>query len=502
MFRLFLLYAFRRPFYVLLSALSIVLLFSSWGSAVYHTTLKDLAGNTAFTPAVTKHQLIVKGKAIAYQANAGYLTINDKDEQPLAHIFYTAYNLNNNERNRPVTFVFNGGPGSASIWLHMGSFGPVRVTPNKPGYAENKDTWLPFTDLVFIDPVGTGYSRAADGINVQKFYNYKEDISSIAAFIKQYLKQNNRGASPKFIVGESYGAARAVGLTAFLQDSLNIKLTGLIFISPALNYKLITFRKDNNSPYPYYLTTYALAAQYHHQLAPELEQLTPEQLQARVARFAQGSYSRFIALGRAARAVVEDRIIDSVSYFTGISKAELQKNGGRVSDIEFTRTLLRDSNKIAGTFDSRVSGPLAGPEPSEARLRAVFPQAFGDYVQHELNYQNNLPYQVTTNISDWNYGPEAVNGYLDVSATLEKLIQANPELKVNVACGYYDLATPVQTTQYVVDHLNLKGPLKNNITVKYYRSGHMVYTDNNANKAFRTETERFYEKVLKTSLYL
>jgi carboxypeptidase C (cathepsin A) len=259
---------------------SAVLLFSSLRWVPNHAAYRAPAGDAAFTLAIGQHHFKLDGKDLAYQSSTGYLTIKDQKEQPLANIFYTAYNVDSNTANRPITFVFNGGPGSAAIWLHMGAFGPVRA--NKGGYNDNPNSWLGFTDLVFIDPVGTGYSQPAEGVDARRFHGYREDIHSIAEFIRVYLATNNREASPKFLAGESYGAVRAIGLTAYLQDSLKIKLAGLNLISPALNYRLVSFRKGNDKPYGYYLPTYALAAQYHHRLSPELQRLTAEQLIAKV----------------------------------------------------------------------------------------------------------------------------------------------------------------------------------------------------------------------------
>jgi carboxypeptidase C (cathepsin A) len=483
--------------YTLLSALAVVLLFSSWGNKVYRATLRDLAGSSAFAPAITSHQILVNGQRLSYKAIAGYLTITDKQDRPSAHIFYTSYSLDTDRPNRPVTFVFNGGPGSASIWLHMGSIGPVRSVPGKQGYQYNSENWLSFTDLVFIDPVGTGYSKPADGVEAKQFYSYQNDISSIAAFIKLYLQQRNLQTNRVFLVGESYGAARAVGLAAYLQDSPAIKVSGLTLISPALNYRLVSFHKGNDKPYPLYLPAFARAAQYHHRLADELEQLSADQLESRVTHFAQGLYTRYLAEGDRANPDFKRNVIDSLSYYTGLTKDEIAATDGRVSDVEFTQSILKSSGNKIGTFNSTVKGQISAADPSEAALLAVFPGAFKEYIKGELQYDNNLPYLATTAVSDWNYGPQATGGYFDVSKVLEHLMTKNPDLKVSVAAGYYDLATPLETTRYVVAHLNLVPQLRHNISMNEYRSGHMVYTSNEANAQFHSNSEKFYQDVLK-----
>jgi carboxypeptidase C (cathepsin A) len=468
---------------------TIVLLFSSSRWAPNHAAYRAAAGDAAFNLAIAQHHFKVDGKNLAYQSSTGYLTIKDQKDQPLANIFYTAYNINN--PNRPVTFVFNGGPGSAAIWLHMGAFGPVRA--DKGGYKDNPNSWLGFTDLVFIDPVGTGYSQAAEGVDARRFHGYREDIHSIAQFIKDYLAANHREASPKFLAGESYGAIRAIGLTAYLQDSLQIKLAGLNLISPALNYRLVSFRKGNDKPFSYYLPTYALAAQYHHRLAPELQKLTPAQLTAKATAFSNGSYGRFLKSGRS----MPSALTDTLSYLTGLSKTLLQQTNGRVTDNQFTKALVSD--KAIGTFDSRFAGQANSGDPSETAIRGVFTKSFQKYVGAELGYENHLPYLATTAMGHWNYGPEATDGYLDISATLKQVMLKNPDLRVKISTGYYDLATPVATINYTIDHLGLSTEAKQNISVDHYNEGHMIYLGKEANADFKKAGEQFYQQTLQKS---
>jgi carboxypeptidase C (cathepsin A) len=492
MFRSLLPFVYRfRLINNLLIAGAAVLLFSSLRWAPNHAAYRAPAGDAAFTLAVSQHHFKLDGKELGYQSSTGYLTIKDQKDQPLANIFYTAYNVSNNTPNRPITFVFNGGPGSAAIWLHMGAFGPVRA--DKDGYSDNPNSWLGFTDLVFIDPVGTGYSQAAEGIDARRFHGYREDIHSIAEFIRTYLAANHREASPKFLAGESYGAVRAIGLTAYLQDSLNIKLAGLNLISPALNYRLVSFRKGNDKPFSYYLPTYALAAQYHNRLAPELQALTPEQLTAKVTRFGNGAYTKFLKSGNSISAA----LIDSLNYLTGLSKIVLQQTNGRITDVLFTKTLL--SSNAMGTFDSRVLGQINSGDPSEKSIRDVFTKSFQKYVGVALGYENHLPYRATTAMGDWNYGPDAADGYLDISATLERVLATNPNLQVKVSCGLYDLATPVATTNYVLNNLKISKQLRQNISVDYYNEGHMIYLNNDANARFKKQGEQFYQKTIKPS---
>lgn len=483
--------SYRSHFFIGLFSATAVLLLSASISLNNNVSYREEAGNSAFNLAVGHHILHQNGQNIAYRSATGYITIKDKQQQPLANIFYTSYDVESTSTNRPITFVFNGGPGSASIWLHMGAFGPARVNGNQGSYGDNPYTWLGFTDLVFIDPVGTGYSKPADGIDIRKFYGYREDISSIAEFIRVYLAERHRGNSPKFLAGESYGAVRAVGLTAYLQDSLQIQLAGLTLISPALNYKLVSFRPGNDAPYAYYLPAYALTAQYHQCLSPELQKLTTDELTRKVIAFGNGTYAQFLKEGSPA----SNSIIDTLSYFTGLSKALLRQLNGRVTDSRFAKALLATNKQVTGIFDSRVVGDVPTQDPSETAIRSAFTKSFQQYMSNDLGYQNNLPYLATTAVGNWNYGPEAADGYLDVTGILEKVMVRNPDLKVKVTAGYYDLATPVATINKVISNLSLSN-LKQNISVDYYRAGHMIYISDEANAQFKINGEQFYKQTL------
>jgi carboxypeptidase C (cathepsin A) len=493
----------KSSLFLLAFAAIATLLFSSW-----NTTLGSMGGYNAGQLAITDHQLNIDRTTLNYKATTGYMPLADEHNKATANIFYVAYTAGNSN-TRPVTFVFNGGPGSAAIWLHMGSFGPVRVlfkndkgdAPEKQySYGDNPNSWLGFTDLVFIDPIGTGYSRTHNGVDANRFYSYKADIAAVGQFIKQYLEQNNRQASPKFLAGESYGAVRAIGLAKYLQNNYSIALNGITLISPALNYQLIKFNKGNQQPYSYYLPSYAVAAQYHHQLAPQLQKLTPQQLVARASAFARGVYSQFLTQGDTASVALTNRVIDSLHYFTGLSKSYLRGVNGRVTDNQFYRALLKSDSLSIGGFDSRFTGANStNADPSETNLRGLFSQAFSNYITNGLHYQNNLPYKPTVAMANWDYGTSK-NSYLNVSETLKKVITQNPQLKINIAAGYYDLATPVNTTEHVIDQLGLKPQLRSNISINYYQSGHMVYISKTANASFKTNAEKFYQQTLVAAL--
>jgi len=481
-------------------------------------TVKDSAMDKRDTsvgrPSITHHQLSVDGKTINYTASAGYMPMKDKDDKLVAKIFYVAYTADNagGKSKRPVTFVFNGGPGSASIWLHMGAFGPVRVkfgddagnAPTPPyQYEQNPYTWLGFTDLVFIDPVSTGYSRAQKGVDVNQFHGYNEDIASVGDFIRLYTTRNERWDSPKFIAGESYGTTRAAGLSGYLQERYGMYLNGITLISSVLNFQLIDFKNGNEMPYIYFLPTYANTAQYFHKLSADLQILSPAELTKRTEIFAKGTYSYFLSEGDQASVDLTNRVVDSLNYFTGISKDYIRKTNERIADFRFFKEVLRTEGETVGRYDSRFTGEdidNAGEypsyDPSYSNLSGLFVGAFNSYVRKELNYSNDIPYESLTSVWPWDFKP-AINSYLDVSETLRSAMTQNTHLKVNVVCGYYDLATPVYNAEYVVSHMGLRPDIRKNIILSYYKAGHMVYVSREADAKLKTDEEAFYKDALK-----
>jgi carboxypeptidase C (cathepsin A) len=464
---------FWRVFTLSFLAIPIALLLSSWG---------NFSTSNSFTPKISHHSITLNNTSYNYQAAAGYLPVKNNNNKLIAKIFYSAYTLNS-KAPRPVTFVFNGGPGSASIWLHMGSLAPVRVQSGDTVYKDNPHTWLQFTDLVFIDPVGTGYSRAAEGVNENQFFGFNEDVNVIAGFVEQYLISTGRKKSEVYLAGESYGGARAVGLAAQLQNNYHIKLSGLTLISPALNYELLTFKTGKNDAYPLYLPTYALIAQFHKKLTPQLQALAPKVLAEKVKAFANGEYANLLKGDTTA----QDNTLATLSYFTGINKEWLKQHKGRITDHEFARLVLKEDGNKTGTFDARIAGTDKKGDPSEAVLRTTYPKALAHYFKTQLKYDNELPYRATITVADWNFGSKKADHYLNVVPTLKQLIKDNPALKVHVVGGYYDLATPVETVkQSVADAGSAQ------VSSNYYYAGHMIYTDDVVNPLFYADSKTFY----------
>jgi carboxypeptidase C (cathepsin A) len=462
-----------RVFTLSFLAIPIALLLSSWGN--FNTS-------HSFIPKISHQSITLNNIQYNYQAAAGYLPVKNNNDKLIAKIFYSAYTLNSNA-NRPVTFVFNGGPGSASIWLHMGSLAPVRVQAGDTVSKDNPHTWLQFTDLVFIDPVGTGYSRAAEGINENQFFGFNEDINVIANFVDQYLISTGRKNSDIYLAGESYGGARAVGLAAQLQNNYHIKVSGLTLISPALNYELLTFKTGKDDAYPLYLPTYALIAQFHKKLNPQLQALAPKVLAEKVKAFANNEYANLLKGDTTA----QDNTLATLSYFTGIDKEWLKQHKGRITDHEFARLVLNEGGNKTGIFDARIAGTDKKGDPSEAILRTTYPKALARYFKDQLKYENELPYRATITIADWNFGTKKAHHYLNVVPTLKQLIKDNPALKVHVVGGYYDLATPVETIKQAVADAGSA-----QVSSNYYYAGHMIYADNAVNALFYADSKIFY----------
>ena len=482
---------------------------------VHDSTGVDRRDTSVGRPVITHHQITVEGKAIDYTATTGYMLMHDETgEKPLARVFYVAYTADNagGRAKRPVTFVFNGGPGSASIWLHMGSFSPVRVRfaddkGNAPAppyeYEDNPYTWLGFTDLVFIDPVSTGYSRPVKGVQASDFHGYNEDLESVGDFIRLYVTQNQRWGSPKFIAGESYGTTRAAGLSGYLLSRYGMNLNGVTLISSVLNFQLIDFSHGNEMPYVFFLPTYATTARYHHKLSPELESLSPDELTRKAEVFAGGAYASYLMEGDNASAELTSRIVDSLHYYTGLPATYIRQSRQRINAFRFFKEVLRDEGKTVGRYDSRFTGEDiddAGErstyDASDNNLTGLFVATFNTYVRKDLGFKSDLPYESTANVRPWDYKP-AENEYLDVSETLRSAMTQNPHLHVNVVCGYYDLATPVYNAEYMVSHMGLRPDVRGNIILSYYEAGHMVYVSKDTDAKLLQDEKRFYESALK-----
>jgi len=466
-------------------------------------------------PVVTHHEIRINGKALKYTATAGMMPIRDAKGETEAHMFFMAYTLDgvSDTGRRPLMFSFNGGPGSASVWLHLGALGPRRVVMQPDGQmsappfhlVDNEYTWLDQTDLVFIDPVGTGYSRATKPELNKNFWNLRGDIRSVGEFIRMYLTRNERWTSPLFLVGESYGTTRAAGLSGYLIDR-GVAFNGIVLLSSILNFQTADFAKGNDLPYILYLPSYTATAWYHHKLAPDLQRDLQETLKE-VAAWAETGYAEALAKGDRLASAERQTVIDRLARYTGLEKRYIDYSNLRVPIFYFTKELLRDQKRTVGRIDSRFKGvdesaATDHPEydPSLSAIRPPYTSTFNNYVRGELGYKTDLEYYILGEgiTSPWEWGPSSSReGFPDTSDDLRSALSKNSYMKLFVASGYFDLATPYFATEYTLTHMGLDPKLRGNIRTAEYESGHMVYIDLKSLEKLKANVLGFLNNALK-----
>ena len=443
-------------------------------------------------PIVTKHTSHVGAKTLNYTVTTGFMPLkNVTSGETEARIFYMAYTLNNPPVGRPLMFSFNGGPGSASVWLHLGALGPRRIKMMDDGMMppppyemeDNQQTWLSETDLVFIDPVGTGYSRATRPDLGAKFFGLNGDIESVGEFIRLYLGRNERWMSPLFLVGESYGTTRASGLSNWLFDH-GIALNGISLISTVMNFQTLRFADNNDMPLVLILPSYAATAWYHKRLSPAMQNKTVAQVAKEAESFAQNEYMPAMLRIDHLTPAERQNLLDKFSGLTGLSKDFIERNNFRVDLGEFNKELLRSERRTTGRLDSRfkgidrdAAGDTTDGDPSMNAIRPPYTAAFNSYVRGELGYKSDVEYYILGGgiTSPWNFGE--TNGYADTSIRMKDAMAKNPYMKIFIAQGYYDMATPFFAAEYTVSAMNLDPTLRKNISFEYYEAGHMMYID-------------------------
>ena len=465
-------------------------------------------------PVVTKHTAKIGGRTINYSVTTGFMPIkNAVSGDTEARIFYMAYTLDGvtDPKTRPLMFSFNGGPGSASVWLHLGALGPRRVKMLDDGMmppppyemVDNDASWLDETDIVFIDPVGTGYSRAAKPELASKFFGVNGDIESVGEFIRLYLGRGERWSSPLFLVGESYGTTRAAGLSNHLFER-GIGLNGIILISTVMNFQAIRFAENNDLPLVLILPSYTATAWYHKRLPAELQRKPLKDVLKESEEFAANVYGPALMRIDRLSASEKQSLLDRFSSLTGLSRTFVEQNNFRVDLGEFNKELLRDQRRTTGRLDSRFIGfdkDSAGADvefdPSMSAIRTPYTAAFNDYVRRDLNYKSDIEYYILGGgiTSPWNWNTS--NGYADTSQALSSAMRKNPYMKVFVGCGYYDMATPYFAAEYSVSAMNLDPQLRQNFTFNYYEAGHMMYIEKNSLRKLKDDVGKFIQNALR-----
>jgi carboxypeptidase C (cathepsin A) len=470
----------------------------------------------------TKHSITMNGQLIHYTVTTGTIVLKEEvekqgeqageseGEKPKATMFFVAYTCDTvaNKATRPITFSFNGGPGSSSVWLHLGVLGPRRVLMDEMGNSlpppyhlvDNEYGLLDITDLVFIDPVSTGYSRPVQGEKAKEFHSFKKDIESVGDFIRLYTSRQGRWTSPKFLIGESYGTTRAGGLSGYLQERYGMYLNGIMLVSAILDFQTARFAPGNDLPYILFLPTYTATAWYHKRLAAALQRDLRATLRE-VEAFALGEYTLALMKGAALSAKERAQVVNKLARYTGLSADYIERTDLRINIQRFVKELLRDQQRTVGRLDSRFTGidrDSAGEhgeyDPSMAIIMGPFTAAFYEYVRNELSFQSDLPYEILSFKVNrqWSYADHE-NQYVNVAETLRKAMSINSFLKVYVANSYYDLATPYFATVYTFNHLGLDASLQGNITMGSYEAGHMMYIHRASLAQMKVELAEFIQ---------
>ena len=461
----------------------------------------------------TKHSVKIGGKTIKYTVTTGTMVlkeeVNEKDseiEKPRAQIFFTAYTMDGvrDKAKRPITFSFNGGPGSSSVWLHLGVLGPRRVVMTNDGempkppfkLTDNEFSVLDETDLVFIDPMSTGYSRPVEGEKSKDFHTFQKDIASVGDFIRLYTTRYNRWLSPKFLAGESYGTTRAAGLSGYLADRHGMLLNGLMLVSSVLDFTTVDFNHNNDLPYILFVPGYTATAWYH----GKLDKKKPLKAWLKESEeFALGEYATALMKDGALSKEERRKVAEKLARLTGISANFVERGNLRIHTVHFFKELLRDEGKTVGRLDSRYTGidrlgvtETFEYDPLFAQVNGPYTAAFNDYIRTELKFETDSTYEILSDKvwRQWSYS-YFENQYVNVAETLRAAMTFNKYLKVFVANGYYDLGTPYFATEYTFNHLALDESLRGNISMGYYEAGHMMYVHMPSLKQMKKDLSKF-----------
>ncbi len=483
---------------------------------------RSQTGNSGTKAVVTtKHSLTIPDGELHYTVRTGEIPIpGEKEQNATARIFFTAYTLDNGSpEDRPLTFAFNGGPGAASVWLHLGALGPKIVSmpsdgspPQPPARLQsNPLTWLRFSDLVFIDPVGTGYSRSQEQEKAESFWGLEEDIRSVGKCIRLYLTRQKRWLSPKYLVGESYGSTRAAALSTHLDETYGIRLNGIVLISPALDYATLDVHNGHILPYALFLPSYAAGAAQHARGNAQENQSLSDLLHT-VEDFARGDYLQGLFQGDDLSARDAERFYARTAEYTGLKPQLIQRCRGRISPWLLRKELLREQTMLIGRMDTGVTGldpaqgsPFPKYDPSLRPLFGPFSSAVNAYIRQDLQYESERVYEfLNPRVGRrWNWcqalQKDALGqGYVNAADNLKEAMSINPALKVFLACGLFDLATPYFATQYTVNQMHLDPRIRKNLELVRYPAGHMIYLRQQPRKQLYQDVRSFYQRSCRT----
>jgi carboxypeptidase C (cathepsin A) len=469
---------------------------------------RDSAGVPAVEHVSTTHHTAnIDGKQIAYTANAGTMVIRDGDGHPQATVFYISYTKDGEDlTTRPVTFFFNGGPGSASVWLSMGIMSPKHPTMapdgNQPAppydLVDNQYSPLAATDLVQIDAMMTGYSRPGPGVPASDFTGTRNDINMFGQFIRNYLDKYNRWQSPKYLFGESYGTFRSAGLVNELQESEGIYLNGVMLLGTVLDLGNIAPSPQNDNAYAMFLPTYTATAWYHKKLSPAMEKMTIQQVVQQSRDYAFGDYLTTLAAGNTLTDAQKDAAAQKLASLTGLSAKFILQTNLRIDAGVFRTELLRDQREMLGRYDTRLIGINGNAssqrqdyDPSDVAPSGAFMSAFMRYLHTDLDYHTDLQYYMGGHTGGWNWGPGGYAGFPSTSEDLREAMAKDPYLQVMVGAGYYDSATPFGNAEYTFNHLGFDQTYKNRVHFEYYESGHMAYLNQKSADKLQHDIENF-----------
>jgi carboxypeptidase C (cathepsin A) len=466
----------------------------------------EVAGPNEEKVATTSHVMRLDGREIKYTATAGTIPIRLDDGEIAARMFFVAYTKEGeNARTRPISFLFNGGPGSASVWLHMGSYGPTIAKMADEGFqppppyelVDNPHSLLDVSDLVFVDAIDTGYSRVMPGIDNKQFHGQDGDIRAFGEFVAEYLRVFDRYPSPKFLIGESYGSIRAAGLAQELQSRHGIELNGVALLSALLTYQTLSPAPNNDIAYAAQVQTFAATAWYHKRLPADLQGRSLKEVVDEARTFAFGDYLLALARGNTLTDEERTRVAGQLARLSGLSPTYILQANLRVDSGRFRKELLRDRRLVVGRLDGRftaLDADAAGErqefDPSNVALAGPYVATFRHYVKNTLKWESDLHYPTSGNVRPWTY---VQNRYMDMTDALRQTMAKNPFLKVFVICGYYDMATYVGGIEFNLTHMAYERQIADRVSFGYYEGGHMMYIRPSAHAALKKDTAAFIQ---------